>query len=59
MDVMCEICGKRKATETHHILPQKDADERGYVGHVPIHSVGNLQRLCEKCHRKITTRGDG
>lgn len=54
MDVMCEQCGKRKATETHHILPQKDADERGYVGHVPIHSVGNLMRLCEKCHKKIT-----
>ena len=50
----CERCGLRKAIETHHKRPQKDVDSRGYVDHVPIHSSGNLERLCQECHAKET-----
>lgn len=50
----CEICG-RPATETHHELHQAEADQRGFVGFVPIHSATNLRLLCDKCHKKTHT----
>lgn len=53
MDV-CEVCKKRRANQTHHILPQKDADEKGFIKHIPVHKKGNLQRICDVCHKKIT-----
>lgn len=51
---MCQICKEKPAEETHHILPQCEADENGFIGHVPVHSEGNLQPLCHDCHAGIT-----
>jgi DNA mismatch repair protein MutS len=51
----CEICGQN-STETHHDMPQADADARGYIGHVPVHSATNLRQLCETCH--VNTHGE-
>lgn len=55
----CQICGN-KATETHHIIPQKDADEKGMIklnGNFTISKdhYTNLVALCEKCH--LSTHG--
>jgi 5-methylcytosine-specific restriction endonuclease McrA len=49
---MCEICKLELAEETHHILPQKDADERGFFENTGIHKnhPANLMGLCSKCH---------
>lgn len=48
----CEICGN-KSDEIHHLKPQKDADEEGYVGYIHKNHLGNLVSLCEKCHDLI------
>lgn len=53
MDI-CQVCKKNPAKETHHILPQCEADENGFIGHIPIHSEGNLKPLCHGCHADIT-----
>ena len=47
----CAVCGKA-ATETHHILPQKDADIHGRIGAIPVHAKYNLVPLCDTCHKK-------
>jgi DNA mismatch repair protein MutS len=52
----CECCGG-KAEETHHLLPQHMADERGYIniGGMVIHknTKSNLISLCGECHHKF------
>lgn len=55
----CQICGN-KATETHHIIPQKDADENGMIKTGRNFTISkdhytNLVSLCEKCH--LSTHG--
>lgn len=46
----CGICGSR-ASETHHIRYQKDADSKGWVDNgVHKNRASNLVPLCEKCH---------
>lgn len=49
----CERCGG-KAEETHHLIPQHLADERGYVdiGGIKVHKnhKSNLISLCSECH---------
>lgn len=58
----CAICSK-PATETHHILYQRDAVAKNktktktkskykHVQHIPIHSAQNLVPLCDTCHQK-------
>jgi 5-methylcytosine-specific restriction endonuclease McrA len=47
---MCEKCGIEVASEVHHLLQQKDADKKGYVGTVHKNHKANLMNLCEKCH---------
>ena len=47
---MCEKCGIDVASEVHHLLQQKDADKKGYVGTVHKNHKANLMNLCEKCH---------
>jgi DNA mismatch repair protein MutS len=55
---MCENCGKQLSTEIHHLIPQKIADERGYIrkedGTI-FHKnhLANLMAVCESCHQKI------
>jgi len=56
---MCEICGQLPSEETHHILPQSDANYEGMVHIHPnskqvVHKnhPANLMGLCSQCHRK-------
>ena len=48
----CELCGQ-PSDETHHLLPQKEADERGFIGGVHKNAAGNLAAVCRKCHDRI------
>jgi DNA mismatch repair protein MutS len=49
----CEICHKELASETHHLSPQRDADERGFIGTIHKNHPGNLAAVCESCHDRI------
>ena len=54
----CELC-KQPASDTHHIIPQKDADRHGMVQVSPGHkqhknTFHNLVMLCKECHVKVT-----
>jgi DNA mismatch repair protein MutS len=50
----CEKCGK-VGTEIHHILEQKNADIRGFIGDSYKHKnhISNLMSICEDCHLEI------
>jgi DNA mismatch repair protein MutS len=50
---LCEICKINMSQETHHILPQKDADSDGFIGTIHKNHKANLMALCEKCHDKL------
>jgi DNA mismatch repair protein MutS len=50
---VCERCSVKLAQEVHHLLPQKDADSRNYIGHVPKNHVANLMALCTRCHDEV------
>jgi len=50
---VCERCSSELAQEVHHLLPQKDADSRNYIGHVPKNHVANLMALCTRCHDEV------
>lgn len=50
---VCERCSSELAQEVHHLLPQKDADNRNYIGHVPKNHVANLMALCTRCHDEV------
>ena len=54
----CELCQKHKASEVHHLQPQKKANatneyitENGQNFHK--NHVANLLNICENCHKKI------
>lgn len=49
----CAVCGSHKNLETHHIRPQRDANDIKYIGHVYRDSKGNMSILCRKCHDKM------
>ena len=49
----CEFCGE-KATEIHHMQPQEDADDKGFIGSFHKNHKANLCSICNKCHKKIT-----
>ena len=50
----CERCGSKDKLETHHIIPQREADENGFIVGTALHknSFCNLETLCESCHNK-------
>jgi DNA mismatch repair protein MutS len=51
---MCEMCGSVTGDEIHHIQPQKNADDTGYIGdQFHKNHGGNLMSLCESCHTII------
>ena len=54
---VCERCSSELAQEVHHLLPQKDADSRDYIGHVPKNHVANLMALCTRCHDEVHGHG--
>ena len=47
------MCGN-KATEIHHMIPQKDADDLGFIGTFHKNHKANLCSICTSCHNKIT-----
>lgn len=52
----CELCGKNMASETHHIVPQRMADEKGIVlGLYHKNRKFNLVCLCSTCHDTMHT----
>lgn len=46
----CWVCGSKKNLETHHLRPQRDANELNYIEHVPRDAKCNLSALCRRCH---------
>jgi DNA mismatch repair protein MutS len=49
---LCEICKIKMGTEIHHLNPQKNADERGFIDTFHKNHTGNLISICEDCHNK-------
>lgn len=49
----CVYCGSKNNLETHHIKPQKDSDENGFIGVMHKNLPSNLIDICEDCHDKI------
>jgi DNA mismatch repair protein MutS len=49
----CEKCQKVLAEETHHLSPQRNANENGFIGSFHKNHKANLLSLCEKCHDEI------
>ena len=51
---MCENCLVKKASETHHLQYQKQANEKGIIkqDNMIFHknNVANLMSLCDECH---------
>jgi DNA mismatch repair protein MutS len=50
---MCEVCKTEIAGEVHHLQPQKDADNKGYIGTIHKNAPANLAAVCEACHDKF------
>jgi len=50
---LCEICEKAPATEIHHLIPQMDANKKGFIGSFHKNSIANLASICEKCHQEM------
>ena len=51
----CEFCGG-KGDEIHHLIPQKDSNERGMIDHYHKNQKFNLANICKKCHKEITKK---
>lgn len=51
----CEFCGG-KGEEIHHLIPQKDADAAGMIGHFNKNQKFNLANICKKCHQNFTRK---
>ena len=49
---MCEICKEELGEETHHLEPQKYANEDGFIGVFHKNHAANLISVCSKCHDK-------
>ena len=47
---ICQICKIELAEETHHLSPQKNANEQGYIGSFHKNHKANLASVCESCH---------
>ena len=49
----CLVCGAKKNLHIHHLLPQKLADENGFIGSMPKNLAANQDCFCQTCHQKI------
>ena len=49
----CQLCKTRPSEEVHHMSPQKDADENGFIGTFHKNHKANLLNICERCHDTI------
>ena len=58
---VCEKCGIHIATEVHHLIYQKEANDKGIIKQngLTFHKnhPANLLSLCEKCHDVIHKKG--
>jgi DNA mismatch repair protein MutS len=50
---LCEICKMELSEEVHHLSPQKDANEKGFIGTFHKNHAANLAAVCEKCHEQL------
>jgi DNA mismatch repair protein MutS len=50
---ICEMCKENIGEETHHLQPQKDANETGHIGTVHKNHPANLVAICQKCHDNL------
>jgi DNA mismatch repair protein MutS len=51
---LCEKCGEVQSHEIHHLVPQSQADQDGFLsGGIHKNHPANLSAVCEKCHEKI------
>ncbi len=48
----CGLC-RDTVSEIHHIAPQKNANEHGYIKHFHKDHKYNLVPLCNACHKKV------
>lgn len=56
--IQCEICNSKDSLESHHIIPQKDFDEKDIHKskiHINKNNYSNIVTLCSSCHDKIDT----
>lgn len=49
----CMLCGLKVNLETHHIRQQSEADDNGFIGHIPKNLRHNLMVICETCHTEL------
>jgi DNA mismatch repair protein MutS len=59
---ICERCRKKMGEEIHHLYPQKETDEEGYLnGQQWVHKnhPANLLSVCSQCHDEIHFVGEG
>lgn len=50
---ICEICKTNMGEEIHHLSPQKDADDDGFIGTFHKNHKANLISICEECHDQL------
>jgi DNA mismatch repair protein MutS len=60
---LCEMCSpdkKNKASEVHHLQPQKKAkkEKNDYISTFHKNHPANLVNICEECHQKIHLIGN-
>lgn len=53
---ICEVCKLEIGEEIHHLSPQKDADEKGFIGSFHKNHPANLLTVCEKCHDQLHSK---
>ena len=52
---ICEVCRDAIASEVHHIVHQRTANDKGMVRDGQHHKnhTGNLVSICERCHKEM------
>jgi DNA mismatch repair protein MutS len=53
---ICEVCGTHIGEEVHHLMPQKYADENGFIGSFHKNHPANLMNICQSCHDTIHSK---
>lgn len=55
---LCEMCKKKRGTDTHHLQHQKSSNEKGFIRSFHKNHKANLMTLCKECHNKIHENAD-
>ena len=56
---ICEICKESVGEEIHHLSPQCEADDNGFIGSFHKNHKANLVSICEKCHDNLHSKKEG